>query len=152
MRKLDIQTKILQGTYDPSKERESPSFDSLERSPKCPPHYPPHIQKMWQDRCTDLKQHGYLVKAFLPSLRLLCDWFIIYEEARASVIAGGLTLETEGSKKQMRVIKNPNIDTMHQAMSWIVKLSEKFGFSPLDILKIPPVHHKEKTDKNSLLK
>jgi phage terminase small subunit len=151
MRKLDIETKLLQGTYQESKQAKPVGIDNLERSPKPPSGYPPHLQKQWQDRCLDLKNHGYLSKAFIPHLKLYFDWIMIYEDARSALMAEGLTVQMEGSKKQMRVIRNPNLDTMNLAMAWITKISEKFGFSPLDIQKIPPVNI-IKQDTNSLLK
>jgi phage terminase small subunit len=151
MRKIDIETKVIQGTYQPSRDNKPVSMDRLERTPKPPPGYPPHLQKLWQDRCQDLKNHGYLSKAFMQNLKLMFDWVMVYEEARNALLLEGLTIEKEGSKKQMRLIRNPNLDTMNLAMTWITKISEKFGFTPVDFLKLPPVNI-EKQNTKSLLK
>jgi P27 family predicted phage terminase small subunit len=152
MRKLDTDTKILQGTYEANKEGFEPvEYRERKHMPKPKEEWPPRIKKIWDDRCLDLKNSGYLVNAFVPSLVMYCDWLSIYYDAVDSVNREGYVVQKEGSQGQTYPIVNPSLAVMDMASKWIDKINQKFGFTPLDVQRIPVVRKAEESD-TSLLK
>ena len=134
----------MRGTYEPSKEGLEPvEYGTYERVPTAPDGWPVEAQKIWMDRCNDLKQSGYLVKAMMAPLRRYC--FAVYqaEEAEKHLMDEGFTeakISTEGhpyeaTSKWVAVLDNAN--------KWIEKYGARFGFTPLDVHKIPAIKKKE---------
>jgi P27 family predicted phage terminase small subunit len=152
MRKLPQEVKEIQGTFEPSKEGFDPvSYEQYERIPNTPDKYPPDVQKIWLERCMDLKNAGYLARAFMPTLRAYCDWWMIYFQALESIKAQGFIIEEQGSQGQTKNQVNPAFQVMDKAMRHIESINSKFGFTPLDIQKIPVIKKAEDASE-SLLK
>lgn len=144
MRQISQEQKELQGTYEPSKETPPPvEYDDYERVPSAPDGWPPSIQKLWSDRCTDLKKAGYLVKAFIPGLRRYCFAVLQAEEAERHLLDEGFVTEEVGTKGQVYEVMNKWVTVLDNANKTIEKYGAKFGFSPLDIQKIPVVRKDE---------
>lgn len=152
MRELPREVKEMQGTYEPSKEGATPvQYDQYERVPTPPDDYPPQVQKIWTERCYDLKNSGYLVKAFMPTLRAYCDWWSVYFGAYELIKTQGFVIPEEGSQGQIKNVVNPAFQVMDKAMKHIESINSKYGFTPLDIQKIPVVRKAEESSE-SLLK
>lgn len=152
MRLKSKETKEMQGTFEPSKEvepMELTEWDGL-RLPAANSEWPPKIQALWNDRCRDLQKAGYLAKAFLTPLRRYCFAVMMAEEAENKLIEEGFVMrefDTKGNKKE----KTSNwIYVLSEANKTIDKIGAKFGFTPLDIQKIPVVEKPKET--MSLLK
>lgn len=152
MRQLSKEEKELRGTYEPSREGLEPvEYGSYERIPTPPDGWPVEAQKVWMDRCQDLKQSGYLVKAMMAPLRRYC--FAVYQaqEAERHLMEEGFTTIEIGTKGQEYEVANKWIMVLDNANKWIEKLGTKFGFTPLDIHKVPAIQKKEGKEM-SLLK
>lgn len=135
MQKKSREEKELQGTYEPSKEGlETVDFDEYERVPTPPSNWPPTAQKLFTDRCYDLKKAGYLKKAFIPLLKRYC--FAVY----MSDVAEKMIIE-EG--EHAFVSKGKWMEILADSNKTIIQLGTKLGFSPLDASKIPVVAKKE---------
>jgi phage terminase small subunit len=152
MRAKTKELKEMQGTYEPSKEGIEPvEYGVYERIPTAPDGWPPEAQKIWMDRCSDLKQAGYLVKAMMAPLRRYC--FAVYqaEEAEKRLMEEGFTSVEIGTKGQTYEVINKWVLVMDNANKTIDKFGAKFGFTPLDVHKIPKIE-KDKGTEMSLLK
>lgn len=152
MRAKTKEEKEMQGTYEPSREgEEAVRYNTYEINPVAPKEWPPNIQKLWMDRCSDLKQSGYLVKAFIAPLRRYC--FAVYqaEEAEKHLMEEGFTSIEYGTKGQQYEVPSKWLMVMDNATKIIDKFGSKFGFTPLDIQKIPKIE-KDKGAEMSLLK
>lgn len=152
MRAKTKEEKEMQGTFEPSKEGLEPvEYETYERIPTAPAHWPVEAQKIWIDRCQDLKQSGYLVKAMMAPLKRYC--FAVYqaEEAERKLIEEGFTSLEEGTKGQQYEVVSKWVMVLDNANKWIEKLGAKFGFTPLDIHKVPAVKKAEGKEM-SLLK
>lgn len=152
MRELPKEEKELRGTYEPSKEGIEPiEYDSYERVPQPPEGWPPEAQTIFRDRCYDLKQAGYLMKVMMAPLRRYC--FAIYQaqEAERHLLDEGFVTVEIGTKGQEYEVPSKWLMVLDNANKTIEKLGAKFGFSPLDVQKIPAVKKKEATEM-SLLK
>jgi P27 family predicted phage terminase small subunit len=151
MRQISRETKEIQGTYEPSRDGLEPvKYDQYERVPTPPDDYPPNVQKIWTERCYDLKQSGYLTKAFMPTLRAYCDWWAIYFDAYSMVKTNGFVIPEEGSQGQIKNVVNPAFQVMDKAMKHIESINSKFGFTPLDIQKIPVIRQVNESEGNLL--
>jgi len=152
MRQLPKEVKELQGTYEPSREGfDAVQYDQYERVPTPPDDYPPNVQKIWTERCYDLKNAGYLTKAFMPTLRAYCDWWSVYFQALAMIKNDGFIVSEQGSQGQTKNTLNPAFQVMDKAMKHIESINSKFGFTPLDVQKIPVIRKAEENTQ-SLLK
>lgn len=141
----------MQGTYEPSKEGLDPvEYDEYERVPTAPKDWPPEIQKIWMDRCYDLKKAGYLVKAFMPPLKRYCFALLQAEEAEKMLLGEGFVTEEIGTNKQVYKIPSKWLAVLDNANKVIDRFGAKFGFTPLDVQKIPVV--KKEVNVESLLK
>jgi P27 family predicted phage terminase small subunit len=144
MRSISKEQKEIQGTYEPSREGEpSVEFDRYEINPAAPKGWPPQIQKIWSDRCQDLKNTGYLAKAFIPLLRRYCFAILQAEEAEKHLLDEGFTVIEYGTEGQQYEVMSKWINVLDNANKTIERIGAKFGFSPLDIQKIPVVQKKE---------
>jgi phage terminase small subunit len=160
MRKLSKEEKELQGTYEPSKEGIEPvEYGVYERIPTAPTNWPPEAKKIWMDRCEDLKQSGYLVKAMMAPLRRYC--FAVYQAEYAESQIMKMTEDGYGPQfTETRTTAEGNeyevlskwIMVLDNANKVIEKFGAKFGFTPLDIQKIPVIEKKSEAKTVSLLK
>jgi phage terminase small subunit len=147
MRKKTQETKELQGTFEPSKEFENvelTEWDGL-RLPAASPEWPPKIQALWNDRCRDLQQAGYLAKAFLTPLRRYCFAVMMAEEAENKLIDEGFVTIEYGTKGQQYEVTSKWVSVLSEANKTIDRIGARFGFTPLDIQKIPAVKKQEAT-------
>jgi P27 family predicted phage terminase small subunit len=152
MRQLPKEVKEIQGTYEASREGFNPvEYDQYERIPAPPKKWPPDVEKIWRERCYDLKNSGYLARAFVPTLEAYCDWWGIYFDAYNMVKTQGAIIAEEGSQGQMKNVVNPAFQVMDKAMKHIESINSKYGFTPLDIQKIPVIRKAEE-NVDSLLK
>jgi P27 family predicted phage terminase small subunit len=154
MRPKTKEEKELQGTFEPSKEPlesvELAEWDA-ERMPNAPDGWPPHMQKLWNDRCKDLKNTGYLTKAFIPLLRRYCFAILQAEKAEGYLLTDGFVVEERGTEGQVYEVMSKWINVLDNANKTIERIGAKFGFSPLDVQKIPAIQKKEGKEM-SLLK
>lgn len=154
MRAKTKEEKEMQGTFEPSKEPleavELAEWDA-ERMPAAPDGWPPHIQKVWNDRCKDLKSTGYLIKAFIPLLRRYCFAILQAEKAESFLLNEGFVVIERGTEGQEYEVMSKWINVLDNANKTIERIGAKFGFSPLDVQKIPAVAKKEGKEM-SLLK
>lgn len=151
MRQISKEIKEIQGTYEPSREPEEPvEFDKYEINPVAPKEWPPNIQKLWMDRCNDLKRSGYLVKAFMPHLKRYCFAVLQAEEAEKQLISNGFVNIEIGTKGQEYEVVSKWVTVLDNANKAIDRIGSKFGFTPLDVQKIPAV--KKEESPMSLLK
>jgi P27 family predicted phage terminase small subunit len=154
MRPKTQEEKEMQGTFEASKEPLEPvelaAWDA-DRMPAAPDGWPPNIQKIWNDRCKDLKNTGYLVKAFMPLLRRYCFAIKQAEEAEQKLLDEGFVTIEIGTKGQQYEVVSKWLDVLDNANKTIERIGAKFGFTPLDVQKIPAVKQKEGKEM-SLLK
>ncbi len=142
----------MQGTFEPSKEPvDAVEYGVYERIPTAPANWPVEAQKIWMDRCQDLKQTGYLVKAMMAPLRRYC--FAVYqaEAAETKLLEEGFTSIETGTHGQSYEVISKWVMVLDNANKTIERLGGKFGFTPLDVHKIPAIK-KEKGAEMSLLK
>jgi P27 family predicted phage terminase small subunit len=153
MRPKTKEEKEMQGTYEPSREAESMQLEEWdgERMPASPAGWPYPLQSFWNDRCKDLKNAGYLAKACLEPLRRYCWAVWMAREAEKSLSEEGFIIEEIGTKGQVYRVPNPSLAVLSEATKVIDKYGAKFGFSPLDVQKIPIAQKKEGKEM-SLLK
>jgi phage terminase small subunit len=158
MRAKTKEEKEMQGTYEPSKEGLEPvEYGVYERIPTAPANWPLEAQKIWMDRCADLKQSGYLVKAMIAPLRRYC--FAVYQAEFAEKKIMEMNDNDEPSFTETRIsteghsyeVLSKWIMVLDNATKTMERLGSKFGFTPLDIQKIPKIE-KEKATEMSLLK
>lgn len=143
MRAKTKEEKEMQGTYEPSKEGLEPvEYEGYERIPRAPQDWPPAAQKIWMDRCADLKSAGYLAKAMMAPLRRYCFAVYMAETAEKMILEDG---------EYGFITKKQWFFVLSEANKTIDKFGAKFGFTPLDIQKVPVVK-KEKSAEMSLLK
>lgn len=152
MRAKSKETKEMQGTFEPSKEVESMELTEWDgqRLPAASSEWPPKIQALWNDRCRDLQKAGYLSKAFLTHLRRYCFAVMMAEEAENKLIDEGFVVMEVGSKGQPYKVTSRWVAVLSEANKTIDRIGAKFGFTPLDVQKIPVVEKKQET--MSLLK
>lgn len=153
MRQISKKTKEMQGTYEPSKETDSIRLQEWDASkmPAAPTGWPPGIQRLWNDRCKDLYAAGYLAAAFLPLLRRYCFAIMQAEEAEKHLLDEGFTTIEIGTKGQQYEVMSKWINVLDNANKTIERIGTKFGFSPLDVQKIPAIE-KKKGNERSLIK
>lgn len=143
----------MQGTFEPSREGIEPVELELydgQRMPASPEGWPPNIQKLWNERCKDLHKAGYLAKAFLVPLRRYCFAVLQAEEAEEKLISEGYTITKITMTGRSNEVPSPWLAVLDQAVKTIDKFGAKFGFTPLDVQKIPVV--RKEVDEESLLK
>jgi P27 family predicted phage terminase small subunit len=146
MRPKTKEEKEMQGTFEPSKEPlESVNLGEWdgERLPASPDGWPPPIQKIWNERCRDLKNTGYLTKAFIPLLRRYCFAILQAEKAESYLISEGFVTIERGSEGQEYEVVSKWVNVLDNANKTIERIGAKFGFSPLDVQKIPAVKKAE---------
>lgn len=155
MRVKPQEEKELQGTFEPSREIETVDLGNWDgqRMPACPDGWPPPIQKIWNDRCHDLFKSGYLAKAFIPALRRYCFAILQAEEAESHLldVNEGFVTQEIGTKGQVYEVPSKWLAVLDQANKTIDRFGAKFGFTPLDVQKIP-VMKKDEDKTMSLLK
>ena len=141
MRPISKEQKEMQGTDEPSKDVESVRFEEWDgqRMPSCPAGWPYPLQSFWNDRCHDLKNAGYLAKGVLEPLRRYCWAVWMAREAEEHISDEGFITEEVGTKGQVYRVQNPWLNVLSEATKVIDKYGAKFGFSPLDVQKIPAV-------------
>lgn len=152
MRQISKEQKEMQGTFEPSREVESVKLEEWDgqRMPSCPAGWDYPMQSFWNERCKDLKNAGYLARAVLEPLRRYCFAVKMARDAEAKVEEEGCTIEQIGTKGQVYTVKNPALDVLKDANKEIQYWSAHFGFTPLDVQKIPAV--KKEEAKMNLLK
>jgi phage terminase small subunit len=154
MRAKTKEEKEMQGTFEPSKEGpeavELAVWDA-DRMPAAPEGWPANIQKLWNDRCKDLSATGYLVKAFIPFLRRYCFAILQAEKAEENLLRDGFVTIERGSEGQAYEVVSKWVNVLDNANKTIERIGAKFGFSPLDVHRIPAVKKKEAAEM-SLLK
>jgi P27 family predicted phage terminase small subunit len=152
MRQISKDQKEIQGTFEASREGEDPvEYSRYEINPSAPKEWPPNIQKIWVDRCNDLKLSGYLAKAFIPLLRRYCFAILQAEEAEKNLLSEGFVTIEKGTMGQQYEVVSKWVQVLDNANKTIERIGAKFGFSPLDVQKIPVIEKKEGKEM-SLLK
>ena len=150
MRKKSKDLKEMQGTYEPSKEGlEAVEYDIYERTPSAPANWPPNIRKIWEERCADLKRSGYMVKAFMVPLHRYCFAVMQAMRAEEQLISGGFVIiihNESGSYEK----PSPWLSVLDQANKTIERIGAKFGFTPLDVQKIPVIKKVESGEESLL--
>jgi P27 family predicted phage terminase small subunit len=153
MRPKTKEEKELQGTFEPSREPIEPvEYGVYERIPTAPANWPVDAQKIWMDRCQDLKQTGYLVKAMMAPLRRYC--FAVYqaEEAERALLEEGFTTLETGTKGQSYEVVSKWVMILDNANKTIERFGAKFGFTPVDVHKVPAIKTEKAGKEMSLLK
>lgn len=153
MRQLPKEVKEMQGTLEPSREDISPVELEVwdgERMPAADSKWPPNIQEIWNKRCKELFKAGYLAKAFLPHLKRYCFALMAAEQAEENLIDNGFIEETIGTKGQVYRSVAIDFTVWEKSIKIMDSIGSKFGFTPLDIQKIPVIEKKQET--MSLLK
>jgi P27 family predicted phage terminase small subunit len=154
MRPISQEVKEQQGTFEPSKEGLEPIVYSewdASRMPAAKAEWPPKIQAIWNGRCHDLNKVGYLTRAFLPLLERYCFAIMQAEQAEEALVAEGFVLVKVDVKGNTQSVISPWVSVLDNANKQIEKIGSKFGFTPLDVQKIPVVK-KVEGDEKSLLK
>ena len=156
MRKLDRETKQLQGTFEPSKEIEAVELTewNVSRMPMADKNWPPRIQKLWNDRCKDLQAAGYLTSAFLVGLKQYCFAVMMAQEAQYKLMDdaddGGFVVKEIGTEGQVYYVPSKWLTVLEKAEKTIDRYEKKFGFTPYDSSKIPKVKKIETSSENLL--
>lgn len=136
MRRLTTDEKDMRGTLRPSREKRTISQQQLERAPMAPTEWPLPVQKIWSDRCNDLKRAGYLNKTVLETLRRYCFCHHLCMEA------------------EKRLLDNPadwRWHKIHDSNSkLLVMISSHFGWTPVTAAKVPVINHKKETAESLL--
>lgn len=147
MRVKTKEIKEMQGTFEPSKEIESIELTEWDgqRLPAASAEWPPKIQALWNDRCRDLQKAGYLAKAFLTPLRRYCFAVMMAEEAENKLIDEGFVTREVGTKGQEYEVTSKWVAVLSEANKTIDRVGAKFGFTPLDMQKIPVVEKPKET-------
>jgi P27 family predicted phage terminase small subunit len=151
MRAISQEVKEQQGTFEPSKEPLDPiQLQQYERNPASPEGWPPRIQKVWNDLCTDLKKAGYLARVFIPGLRVYCFALLQRDEAEHKLLEEGFVI-TKTTITSTTDVPSPWLSVLDQANKTIERFGAKYGLTPLDVQKIPAVKREEGKEM-SLLK
>ena len=146
MRAKTKEEKEIAGTYQACREGEDAiEFAKMAINPPAPKEWPESIQKMWSERCNDLKNTSYLSKAFLPMLRRFC--FAVYqaELAEKKLMEEGFVTVEFGSEGQQYEVVSKWVVVLDNANKTIDKFGSKFGLSPMDSFKIPKLVKEQKT-------
>lgn len=148
MLKKTQEEKEISGTYEPSKEGLVPvEYDAYERIPTAPANWPPAAQKIWMDRCQDLKNAGYLIKAMMPALRRYCFAVYMAEVAERNIMDNDL-----GEMGFIGTTCGKWYGVLAEANKTIKDFGAKFGFTPYDGAKIPGRKPAKEGGEMSLLK
>jgi len=153
MRAKSKELKEMQGTYEPSKEKDGIMLSDFEgrRLPAASPEWPPKIQALWSRRVRDLQNNGYLAESFLVSLRRYCFAVMMAEEAEKKLIEGGFITTEQGSQGNSYEIVSKWLMVLEKANKTIETIGAKFGFTPIDASKIPVVKKDVKSGEENLL-
>lgn len=152
MRAKTKEEKEMAGTFEPSREGEDAvEYGKYEINPSAPRDWPANIQRIWSDRCRDLKDSGYLAKAFIPLLRRYCFAVLQAEMAEKKLLSEGFVTIEIGTQGQQYEVVSKWVAVLDLANKTIERIGAKFGFSPLDVQKIPAVEKKQAVEM-SLLK
>lgn len=151
MRAKSKELKELQGTFEPSKEgAEGVQWGAYDRIPQAPDYFPLKIQKMWIDRCKDMKKTGYLARAFMPLLESYCMYYMFRDDAIKHLLDEGLVV-TEHGEHGSYDVESKWWKILNDTTKKINEVGAKLGFSPLDMQKIPAIQPKQEAEM-SLLK
>jgi len=143
MRAIPKDQKEIQGTYEPSREGEDVvEFERYHISPVAPKNWPPTIQKIWSERCQDMKSTGYLAKAFITLLRRYCFAILQAELAEEKLLSEGFVTTETGTEGQTYEVISKWVMVLDNANKTIERIGAKLGFSPLDVQKIPAIQKK----------
>jgi phage terminase small subunit len=152
MRAISKEQKELQGTYQASRDgKDAVEFIKYEINPPAPKLWPGWLQKIWSDRCKDLRKQEYLSKAFIPILQRHCFAILQAHEAEKHLLDEGFVTTEIGTEGQTYEVVSKWVQVLDNATKTIERTSAKLGFSPLDIQKIPSIKKQEGTEM-SLLK
>lgn len=120
--------KLLQGTYEANKDKESISWAISDDVPE--PSYPLSERGMaiWKDVCKDLKQVNLLRSRYTYELTNYCEWCAIYEAAKEiwkeqqTVI---YTNKAGAENEQLSV----HYKIMKDALEVVNEIGRQFGFT-----------------------
>lgn len=140
MRPISKEQKEIQGTYEASREgEESVQYMKYAINPTAPDEWPAHIQKLWYDRCQDLKEAGYLMKAVIPLLRKYIFYILMADEAEKHLLDEGF-IENKMTAEGIPYETISKWVSIHETgAKGMERIGARFGWSPLDVHKIPAV-------------
>jgi P27 family predicted phage terminase small subunit len=134
-----------EGTY--RKDRHETPAVTPGRPPK-PENLNPRAAQIWDELADTLTDHNMVATIDALALRLLAETIADYEEARAEVIAFGLTVDTPNGCP----VQNPAVGIMNRQREAAVKLLRKFGMTPLDRTGLKPMEGaKQQSDFEKLI-
>jgi hypothetical protein len=126
MRALPQETKEMQGTFEASREGFDPvSYDAFEKAPNVPTEWPIEAQTIWRDVWAVMKSGNYMSKGFVMMVRALC-WAVYRRQ-----IAEEKLLKFPADKDWEKIM-DTNTKTVE-------RICTKFGFSPVDMYKVPVI-------------
>ncbi|MGO1079943.1 P27 family phage terminase small subunit [Inquilinus sp. CA228] len=87
---------------------------------------------VWRDYAPQLARVNLLARTDRHSFALLCVYTGEWIAAHEDILANGYSVlvKTVSGDKMPR--PNPSVERRDTAMTWVMKLSEKFGLTPLD--------------------
>jgi hypothetical protein len=136
MRRLDAETKEIQGTLEPSRENEVIAWAEIEKMAS-PKDWPDPAKVIFQDLIQIIRGGGFLSKAVYIGLRSLSFHEYMRRQAEENLI------QNPTDSKWLKVL-DVNGKAVERGLA-------KFGLYPADLYRVP-VMKKEENKTLSLLK
>jgi P27 family predicted phage terminase small subunit len=124
--------KKLQGTFRTNEGVQNEVEYSLVRSvPEPKDRWCEKTTQIWYGLCKELMSKGLLFVTDIQALVVYCDAIMQYEAASNAIAGEEYLLKTKNTTKP-----SPWLNVLSDAKSTIDSFGRKFGFSPVDKMKI----------------
>lgn len=116
------------GNYRPSRHenRAENQVKLVSHIPEPPSKYDKKHRQKWDEVCKNLYELGALSTADLDAVAKYVEAWFLSESAWDEIQAGGITVTTDKGAR----MKNPAINAYNEAAAILIRLGDKFGFSP----------------------
>ena len=129
--KKPIEAHKYEGTYRDDRHSGTLEGQVLSIAPRVPGSLKDEGKKEWQRISKLLVRDNLLTDYDLKNLELYCMQFDIIYEANESIREKGVLM-----KGQNTTIKNPAWQILKESIEIVRKISEKYGFTPVDRAKV----------------
>ena len=102
----------------------------------CPDWLNKEAKLYWEKTLPRLIEFGFLSDADQEAFARLCNLQSEYKQATKEIEKKGLTIETVGYKKQVKILRNPAFDMKAKLLTPLKDLESRFGLTPGDREKI----------------
>ena len=138
-----IELKKLEGTFRKDRNNNNlPSYPIIIEPPPPPERLPEEAGGLWGDVCEKLIANNLLQSVDLELVAAYCIELHLYWECKKALNDGSLYYTTKAGVKRVK----PEIQIANNAFKNIIKITEKFGLSPVDRQKIVAIDPQKKKD------